>query len=109
MISEIPDDVSEIKHIVDVVVVKNPQTDLAPLARTESRVFLLYCTRKEAKDILKHAQQLGLTRKTFVWIAAQAVIGSSLDASEDFPVGMLGVHFKTGTHECMNESLMSPQ
>ena len=78
------------------VAVKNPQTDLAPLVRTESRVFLLYCTRKEAKEIMSQAEKLGLTRKTFVWIAAQAVIGSTLDAPNDFPVGMLGVHFKTG-------------
>ena len=40
----------------------------------------------------------GLTRKTYVWIAAQAVIGSSLDGPDEFPVGMLGVHFRTGQY-----------
>ena len=90
------EDSEEEKSIIDAVVVKDPEVDLAPLARTESRVFLLYSTRKEAVNIMKTASKMGLTRKTYVWIAAQAVIGSSLDAPEEFPVGMLGVHFKTG-------------
>ena len=78
------------------MVVKDSTLDLAPLARTESRVFLLYCTRKEAVDIMDEAAKLGLTGKSYVWIGAQAVIGSSLDGPDEFPVGMLGVHFKTG-------------
>ena len=45
LISEIPHDHPQ-KTIIDFVVVKDPAIDLAPLARTESRVFLLYCTRK---------------------------------------------------------------
>ena len=45
---------------------------------------------------MAEAKNLGLTRKTYVWIASQAVIGSSLDGPDEFPVGMLGVHFRTG-------------
>ena len=103
LISEIPDGYEAQKTIIDFVVVKDPATDLAPLARTESRVFLLYCTRKEAISIMSEAERLGLTRKTYVWIAAQAVIGSNLDGPDEFPVGMLGVHFRTGnlpTYSC---------
>ena len=97
MISDTPDDAKE-KTIVDCIVVKNPEKDLLPLARTESRVFLLYGTRKEATEIMKEAKKLGLTKKTYVWIGTQAVIGSQSDFFkwEEFPVGMLGVHFKTG-------------
>ena len=101
MISEIDED-SEQKTILETVIIKDPAVDLASLARTESRVFLLYCTQKEAIEIMKEAGRLGLTRKNYVWIAAQAVIGSSMDAPEQFPVGMLGVHFKTGL-EMINE------
>ena len=97
LISDTPDDAKE-KTIVDCIVVKNPEKDLLPLARTESRVFLLYGTRKEATEIMKEAKKLGLTKKTYVWIGTQAVIGSQSDFFkwEEFPVGMLGVHFKTG-------------
>ena len=80
------------------VVAKDASADLAPLSRTESRVFLLYCTRKEAIVIMAEAAKLGLTGKTYVWIAAQAVIGSNSDGPSEFPAGMLGVHFKTGLH-----------
>ena len=96
LISEIPDGSQQKKSVIDCVVIKDPKTDLAPLARTESRVFLLYCTRKEAIAIMAEAERLGLTRKTYVWIAAQAVIGAGLDGPDEFPVGMLGVHFRTG-------------
>ena len=86
------------KTIVDHIVVNDASEDLAPLLRTESRVFLLYGTRKEAIEIMGEAKKMGLTKRTYVWIAAQAVIGSDLDGPEEFPVGMLGVHFKTGTY-----------
>ena len=48
------------------------------------------------KGVDETPKRLGLTGKTYVWIAAQAAIGSSLDAPDEFPVGMLGVHFRTG-------------
>lgn len=85
----------EKKTIVDTVVVKHAPVDIGMVARTEARVFLLYSTRKEAVRIFSEANALGLTGKSYVWIATQPVIGSSLDAPEEFPVGMLGVHFST--------------
>jgi ionotropic glutamate receptor NMDA 2B len=45
------------------------------MERTESRIFLLYCTKKEAQLILAQASLLGLTGKNYIWIATQAVIG----------------------------------
>ena len=41
MISEIPEKMEE-KVIIDTLVVKDPSNDLESIARTESRVFLLY-------------------------------------------------------------------
>ena len=57
LISEIPDGSEGTKTIIDYVVVKDASTDLAQLARTESRVFLLYCTRKEAISIMSEAKK----------------------------------------------------
>ena len=65
------------------------------LDRTESRVFVLYCTRREARELLRVARGLGLTRKEFVWIATQPVIGPDLEAPLDLVPGMLGVHYDT--------------
>jgi ionotropic glutamate receptor NMDA 2B len=56
-------------------------------------VFILYSTNKEAVDIMSEAEVNGLTAKSYIWIATQAVIGSNLDAPEEFPIGMLGIHF----------------
>ena len=85
------------------MVVHDPATDLTPVVRTEARVFLLYSTRKEAEGIMREANHLGLTGKSYVWIATQAVIGSSLHAPEEFPVGMLGVHFKTDRDSMLHQ------
>ena len=43
------------------------------------------------------ATVLGLTGKAYVWIAAQSAVGSGIggDAPDEFPAGMLGVHFAT--------------
>ena len=91
------------KTILDSTVVRDPSVDLALLARTESRVFLLYSTKKEAIRIMKKASELGLTEKHYVWIATQAVIGPFLSAPKEFPVGMLGVHFPTDTQSMINQ------
>jgi hypothetical protein len=48
------------------------------MERTESRIFLLYCTKKEAKLILEQSSLIGLTGKNYIWIATQAVIGKYL-------------------------------
>jgi hypothetical protein len=51
-------------------------------------IFLLFfSTRKEAITIMGEAKHLGLTGKSYVWIATQAVIGANLDAPEEFPIG----------------------
>ena len=39
------------KAVMDSVVVTNASQDLAPLARTDARVFLLYSTHEEAKHM----------------------------------------------------------
>ena len=49
--------------------------------------FLFFSTRKEAITIMGEAKHLGLTGKSYVWIATQAVIGANLDAPEEFPIG----------------------
>ena len=73
------------------------------IAKTESRIFLLYCTRKESKEIMRFARQHGLTTKEYVWIVTQPVIGSRLEAPQEFVPGMLGVHFETDTKALVNE------
>jgi hypothetical protein len=171
MISHMPEgDTTKKVVVMDSVVVKNPATDLGPVARTEARVFLLYATHEEARLILKEvmkrknkkqkaarnllinlrwqvgncwrhggtffrcfllsrnadmvweanekgaefefdislgnvkiefhlsiqAAALGLTGKAYVWIVTQSVVGSvDGDAPDEFPTGMLGVHFNT--------------
>ena len=89
MISHTPED-SKRKTILDSIVVVDPVSDLAQVARTEARVFLLYSTKKEASSILEAAKGHGLTGRSYVWIATQAVIGPTLAAPSEFPVGMLG-------------------
>ena len=44
------------KAVMDSVVVNNASRDLAPLARTDARVFLLYSTHEEAKHILQEVR-----------------------------------------------------
>ena len=44
------------KAVMDSVVVTNASQDLAPLARTDARVFLLYSTHEEAKHILQEVR-----------------------------------------------------
>ncbi len=59
-----------------------------PLPHNDLHIFLLvFSTRKEAITIMGEAKHLGLTGKSYVWIATQAVIGANLDAPEEFPIG----------------------
>ncbi len=52
----------------------------------------------------REASSLGLTGKTHVWVVTQSVVGSGLDpAPEEFPLGMLGVHFRTDRSSMMRE------
>ena len=85
------------------MVVHDPSKDLSDLIRSESRVFLLYSTKKEAIRIIKQANSLGLTKSNYIWIVTQAVIGSFLSAPKEFPVGMLGVHFPTNSESMMKQ------
>ena len=85
------------------MVVHDPSKDIQSLARSEARVFLLYSTQKEGIPIIQEANNLGLTKHNYVWIVTQPVIGSSLSAPKEFPVGMLGVHFSTDTQSMIEE------
>ena len=66
-------------------------------------MFLLYSTKREGIRIIKEANVLGLTKNNYVWIVTQPVIGSSLSAPREFPVGMLGVHYPTHTNDMIKE------
>lgn len=94
---------SKKKTILDAVIVHDPSTDLEHLVRSESRVFILYSTKKEAVQIIKQANSLGITKSNYIWIVTQSVIGSFLSAPMEFPVGMLGVHFPTDTDSMISE------
>ena len=52
---------------------------------------------------MRFARQYGLTTKEYVWIVTQPVIGSGLEAPQEFVPGMLGVHFETDTRALVNE------
>lgn len=64
--------------------------DLRELEMSETRILLLYSTRHEGSDIMKWAEEAGLTGHSYVWIATQSVIGESKEAPANFPAGMLG-------------------
>ena len=85
------------QSVLDSVFVSDdPLEDLRAVARSESRVFVLYATQQEAVAILREATKLGITGKAYVWIVAQSVVGASLDpAPDELPLGMLGVHFRS--------------
>ncbi|XP_074093587.1 glutamate ionotropic receptor NMDA type subunit 2 isoform X2 [Cotesia typhae] len=76
--------------------------DLLELVKSESRVMLLYATREEAIHILTAAKELKITGENYVWIVTQSVIGN-LQTPNQFPVGMLGVHFDTSSTSLVNE------
>ncbi|XP_057321766.1 glutamate receptor ionotropic, NMDA 2B isoform X2 [Microplitis mediator] len=76
--------------------------DLLELVKSESRVMLLYATREEAIHILSAAADLKITGENYVWIVSQSVI-ENLQTPNQFPVGMLGVHFDTSSTSLINE------
>jgi ionotropic glutamate receptor NMDA 2B len=78
------------KFIVLATVSVLHEKDVASLVGSEIRIVLLYCSREEARMILQAANKLGLTGANYVWLVTQSVIGDSLDAPYEFPVGMLG-------------------
>lgn len=78
------------KFIILATVMVLSEKDLMTLVGSEARILLLYCTKEEARVILEVANKLGLTGANYVWVVTQSVIGDSLDAPPEFPVGMLG-------------------
>ncbi|XP_071522705.1 glutamate receptor ionotropic, NMDA 2B-like [Panulirus ornatus] len=81
--------------IIDTVLINQAEEDLAIVADSEARIMLLYSTKEEARYIMRSAEGLGLTGKNYVWIVTQSVVGPTDFAPNDFPIGMLGVHFDT--------------
>ncbi|XP_045112857.1 glutamate receptor ionotropic, NMDA 2B-like isoform X3 [Portunus trituberculatus] len=90
--------------ITNTVRVSDPEIDLRELVSSEARILFLYSTRQEAAAIMSSAQRLGLNGTNYLWIVTQSVIQSNADAPGEFPVGMLGVHFKT-TEEALIEEI----
>nr|XP_053627489.1 glutamate receptor ionotropic, NMDA 2B-like [Cherax quadricarinatus] len=90
--------------ITNTVRVGNVESDLLQLVSSEARILFLYCTRSEAASILAKAAKLGLTGTNYLWIVTQSVIQTLSEAPQEFPVGMLGVHFNT-TDEAMIEEI----
>ncbi|XP_077297694.1 glutamate ionotropic receptor NMDA type subunit 2 isoform X2 [Arctopsyche grandis] len=76
--------------------------DLVELVSSESRVMLLYATREEAMHILAAARDLHITGENYIWVVTQSVI-ENLQTPNQFPVGMLGVHFDTSSASLVNE------
>lgn len=85
------------------IIVKRAKVDLMQLVNSDARVMLLYCTKDEANEILKDANDLHLTGENYVWVVTQSVIGESLQPKTSFPPGMLGVHFDTSSTGLVNE------
>ncbi|XP_076057094.1 glutamate ionotropic receptor NMDA type subunit 2 isoform X2 [Oratosquilla oratoria] len=81
--------------IIDTVLVNKAEDDLIAVSNSEARIMLLYSTKAEAQSIMRAAKDLGLAGKDYVWIVTQSVVGAEDAAPNDFPVGMLGVHFET--------------
>lgn len=80
--------------------IEDVKNELRELAKSESRVYLLYCSKNHAKIILEESAKLNLTNRNYVWIVSESIVGSDISthAPSQFPAGMLGIHFNT-THE----------
>ncbi|XP_071052349.1 glutamate receptor ionotropic, NMDA 2B isoform X6 [Onthophagus taurus] len=78
-------------------------SDIKALVDADSRVMLLYCTRKEAITILSAAKDYGIIGENYVWVVTQSVIENPQQPPNQFPIGMLGVHFDTSSTSLVNE------
>ncbi|XP_036141844.1 glutamate receptor ionotropic, NMDA 2B isoform X5 [Monomorium pharaonis] len=87
--------------ILSAILVTEPH-DLLELVNSESRVMLLYSTREEATHILTAARDYKITGENYVWVVTQSVI-ENLQTPNQFPVGMLGVHFDTSSDSLVSE------
>nr|XP_042902970.1 glutamate receptor ionotropic, NMDA 2B isoform X1 [Parasteatoda tepidariorum] len=80
------------------------RAEMEDLAESEARIILLFAARYEAVEIMAAAHDLGLTGKHYVWIAAQSVVGTSLETPPgQFPPGMLGVYYNTTMYRLFDE------
>ncbi|XP_076330979.1 glutamate receptor ionotropic, NMDA 2B-like [Tachypleus tridentatus] len=79
--------------------------ELEHMKRSDTRVILLYATKEEGIDIMSVATELGMTGKNYMWIASQSVAGSGTVhfAPDQFPMGMLAIHFNASTNVLENE------
>ncbi|CAD5119499.1 DgyrCDS8104 [Dimorphilus gyrociliatus] len=94
----------KIQQIIHIFYTKDKELielQMKKIDKKTSNILFLYCSRDEANEIFKIANQLGLTEKKFVWIAAKSVISpmaakfkmkERLDSL--FPLGMFAVQFK---------------
>lgn len=82
--------------VLDIVVLKHDtrseiRNQLEIIADSEARIFLLFASRDQSREIMAAGRDLGITGKNYVWIASQSVVGPSLGTKpEGLPRGMLG-------------------
>ncbi|XP_013787492.1 glutamate receptor ionotropic, NMDA 2B-like, partial [Limulus polyphemus] len=81
------------------------RAELEHLKKSDTRVILLYATKEEAINITSAAYELGMTGKNYMWIASQSVAGSGTvySAPDQFPMGMLAIHFNASTNVLEDE------
>ncbi|XP_069700780.1 glutamate receptor ionotropic, NMDA 2B-like [Periplaneta americana] len=94
---------SQFKMSVMSTLVLSNASDLAELCNTEARIILLYSTREEARNIMAEATRLKLTGTNYLWLVTQSVISDVMEGPKEFPVGMLGVHFRTNDEHLVTE------
>ncbi|GFO28639.1 ionotropic glutamate receptor nmda 2b, partial [Plakobranchus ocellatus] len=86
----------EILSVVHISDLNNVREDLEELRGTDTRIFLLHCSSKDAYNIMEVATEVGLTGKEYQWILTQSSIPMGKFARKSFPVGMLGINFDYG-------------
>ena len=67
--------------------------DMAAIAQSETRIFLLYCTWSEVSKLMERAKAFGLHSPKYLWLVTQSVVGDPQDKSINrraLPIGMLG-------------------
>ncbi|CAG0885260.1 unnamed protein product [Darwinula stevensoni] len=84
----------KMKILGEIRVGEDVEKDLI-MVPVETRILLLYCTRREAGRILEAASGLGLTGRSYLWIVTQSVVGNTLGAITGLVPGMIAIHFDT--------------
>uniref|UniRef100_T1JWS9 Glutamate receptor ionotropic, NMDA 2B n=1 Tax=Tetranychus urticae TaxID=32264 RepID=T1JWS9_TETUR len=97
-------------NILDIFTIKKRtpaeiRLELDKLAKSEARVIFLYSTKQEAQKILEAASSLGITGKNYIWIVTRSIVGTASEhyAPNEFPPGMLGIHFNTSHWQLLKE------